>query len=167
MIDEAHDLLDAAMRHKRDRVIHDFNREADQFQQLFDRAGRRYSFGPFPVVWHRDVWLSLDNNYLKPREMTFVDAIVQAPIESRWYGEALLAWKAIPLHPCQALFKVYHYAWQFDQDRRRGIRNDQLAQSYCGVIYQSAWERNLDWPHEGGGAGSRLTRRLRRMLGRI
>ena len=167
MIDEAHDLLDAAMRHKRDRVIHDFNREADQFQQLFDRAGRRYSFGPFPVVWHRDVWLSLDNNYLKPREMTFVDAIVQAPIESRWYGEALLTWKAIPLNPCQALFKVYHYAWQFDQDRRRGIRNDQLAQSYCGVIYQSAWERDLDWPYEGGGAGSRLSRRLRRMLGRI
>jgi hypothetical protein len=167
MIDEAHDLLDDAMRHKRDRVIHDFNREADQFQQIFGRVGKRYSFGPFPVVWHRDVWSSLDDNYLKPREISFADAIVQAPIESRWYGEALLTWKSIPLHPSQALFKVYHYAWQFDQDRRRGIRNDQLAQSYCGVIYQSAWERDLDWPNEVGGPGSRLSRRLRRLLGRV
>ncbi len=167
MIDEAHDLLDAAMRHKRDRVIHDFNREADQFQQLFDRAGRRYSFGPFPVVWHRDVWLSLDNNYLKPREMTFVDAIVQAPIESRWYGEALLAWKAIPLHPCQALFKVYHYAWQFDADQRKEINHDQISQNYCGVIHQSAWERNMDWPSEKGNKATKIARRMRRFFGRI
>ena len=167
MMDEAHDLLEDAMRHKRERVIHAFHREADHVQQLFGRAGRRYSFGPFPVVWHRKVWQSLDDQYLQPRGMSFADAIAQAPIESRWYGEALLAWKAVPLLPCQALFKVYHYAWQFDQDRRRGIQNEQLSQSYCGVIYQSAWERDMDWPNEGGDFGSRLSRRLRRMLGRI
>jgi len=167
MMDEAHDLLEDAMRHKRERVIHAFHREAAHVQQLFGRAGRRYSFGPFPVVWHRKVWQSLDDQYLQPRGMSFADAIAQAPIESRWYGEALLAWKAVPLLPCQALFKVYHYAWQFDQDRRRGIQNEQLSQSYCGVIYQSAWERDMDWPNEGGDFGSRLSRRLRRMLGRI
>lgn len=167
MMDEAHDLLEGAMRRGRQRVVSAFKDEADQVQQLFQRVGRRYSFGPFPLVWHRAVWESLDTHYLQPRGMSFADAIALAPIESRWYGEALLAYQAVALMPCQALFKVYHYAWQFDEEQRAGIRTAQLADLYCGVIYQSAWERELDWPREGGNALSRLGRRLRRRLGRI
>lgn len=167
MLDEAHDLLEDALQHKRQRIIDAFVREADLVQGLFGRQGRRYSFGPFPLVWHRDVWQSLDERYLQPRGMTLADAIQQAPIESRWYGEALLAWQAVPLRPCQALFKVYHYAWQYDRDQRKGVSQEQLAQLYCGVILQSAWERELDWPREGGKLLSRLGRRLRRRLGRI
>lgn len=167
MLDEAHDLLEDALQHKRQRVIDAFVREADLVQQLFGRKGRRYSFGPFPLVWHRAVWQSLDERYLQPRGMTLADAINQAPIESRWYGEALLAWQTVPLLPCQALFKVYHYAWQYDRDRRKGISQEQLARLYCGVILQSAWERSMDWPKEGGSFASLIGRRLRRKLGRI
>ena len=167
MLDEAHDLLEDALRRKRQRVVDAFQREADLVQQLFSRTGRRYSFGPFPLVWHRGVWQSLDERYLQPKGMSFADAIAQAPIESRWYGEAFLAYQAVPLLPCQALFKVYHYAWQFDQDRLSGIGFDQLANLYCGVIYQSSWERNMDWPAEGGSLFSRFGRRLRRLCGRI
>jgi hypothetical protein len=167
MLDEAHDLLEDALRHKRTRVVDAFAKEADQVQALFGRTGRRYSFGPFPLVWHRDVWQSLDTHYLQPKGLSLSDAIAQVPVESRWYGEALLAYQAIPLLPCQALFKVYHYAWQFDQERKLGVGQEQLARLYCGVIYQSSWERDLDWPIEGGNLLSRLGRRLRRRLGRI
>jgi len=167
MMDECHDLMEDAIRHQRGRVVEAYLKEADLVQQLFQRVGRRYSFGPFPVVWHRAVWESLDTNYLQPRGINFADAITQAPIESRWYGEALLAYKAVPLLPCQALFKVYHYAWQFDLDQRDGLRSHDLAQFYCGDIRQSNWERDMDWPREGGNFLSRLGRRLRRRLGRI
>lgn len=167
MVDEAHDLLEAAMQRGRTRVVNAFIDEAAQVQSLLGRLGRRYSFGPFPLVWHCAVWESLDAHYLQPQGMSFADAIAKAPIESRWYGEALLAYRAVPLMPCQAMFKVYHYAWQFDQDRRAGVGTEQLASLYLGVIYQSAWERNMDWPSEGGNAMSRLGRRLRRKLGRI
>lgn len=167
MLDEAHDLIEDALHHHRERVIDAFNREADQVQNLFQRIGRRYSFGPFPLVWHRAVWESLDIRYLQPKGMSIADAIAQAPIESRWYGEALLKYKAVPILPCQALFKVYHYAWQLDRDRRAGINTQLLTQFFCGVIYQSAWEREMDWPQEGGNLLSRAGRRLRRRLGRI
>ncbi len=167
MLDEAHELLEDAMRHKRMRVVDAFYDEAALVQQLVGRVGRAYSFGPFPLVWHRTVWESLEKNYLQPRGVTFADVITLAPIESRWYGEALLAYRAIPLLPCQSLFKVYHYAWQFDQDQRAAIRSSELARYYCGVIYQSAWERDMDWPREGGNWMSRSGRRLRRWLGRI
>ena len=167
MLDEAHDLLEDALRNKHERVVNAFSREADLVQEIFGRKGRRYSFGPFPLVWHRGVWQSLDDHYLRPNGMNFADAISLAPVESRWYGEAMLAYKAIPLLPCQALFKVYHYAWQYDQDQRLGINTTQLAHLYLGVIYQSAWERNMDWPIEGGHLLSRVGRIIRRKLGRI
>lgn len=167
MMDECHDLMEDAIRHGRKRVVNDYVKEADLVQNLFNRVGRRYSFGPFPLVWHRAVWESLDQNFLLPRNMNFANAIELAPIESRWYGEALLAYKAVPLLPCQALFKVYHYAWQFDRDQRDGLSSQDLAQFYCGDIKQSNWEREMDWPSEGGTWLSRLGRRLRRRLGRI
>ena len=167
MMDEAHDLLEDAMHQKRERIIEAYNGEADLVQQMFGRLGRRYSFGPFPLVWHKAVWLSLEKHYFVPNAMSFVDAIARAPIESRWYGEALLAYQAIPLLPCQALFKVYHYAWQFDRDQRAGMHIDQLSKLYLGVIYQSAWERDMDWPTEGGGSPSRIGRHIRRFLKRI
>ncbi|MCM2340605.1 DUF6492 family protein [Rhodoferax sp.] len=167
MMDEARELLGQAMKRKSERIVSDYIKEAEQVQQHFHRIGRTYSFGPFPLVWHRAVWESLDTHYLKPKGMTFADAIALAPIESRWYGEALLAYQAVPLLPCQSLFKVYHYAWQYDQDRRAGITLEKLVPFYCGVLYQSAWERDMDWPREGGNRLSRIGRRLRRATGRI
>jgi len=167
VLDEGHDLLEDAIRHGRPRIVDAFEREAQQVQCLFGRQGKPYSFGPFPLVWHRAVWESLERNYLRPHGMNFADAIAMAPIESRWYGEALLSYQAIRLVPTQALFKVYHYAWQHDQDKRRGVSTEDLARLYCGIIHQSAWERELDWPSEGGTWLSRTGRRIRRKLGRI
>lgn len=164
MMDEGHDLLESAFQNKRLRIVSAFCQEAGLVQKLFQRTGRRYSFGPFPLVWHSAVWNSLDIQFLQPKGMNLVDAIAMAPIESRWYGEALLAFKAIDILPCQAMFKVYHYAWQLDKEV---LKATEVAHMYCGVIYQSSWERELDWPREGGRWYSRLGRRLRRMLGRI
>ncbi len=167
VMNEAHDLLFDALTCGKVGVIGNFLREAQAVQGLFERRGKAYSFGPMPMVWHRAVWESLEAQYLAPRDMNFADAIKIAPLESRWYGEALLKYKAIPLMPTEPFFKVYHYAWQLDEDLRRHIGPDQLAQLYSGVIYQSSWEREMDWPQEGGSRLSWLARRLRRKLGRV
>lgn len=167
VIDEGHEILDLAIRTGRAHVVNDFMTEAQRLMKLFGRSGRCYSFGPNPPIWHRAVWESLDREFLAPRGMSFLDAILMEPIDLNWYGEALLRYKAIPLVPRQPLFKVYHYAWQYDQDRRAGITTEQLARLYCGVIHQSAWDRQMDWPKEAGSVGSRIARRLRRLAGRI
>jgi hypothetical protein len=167
VMNEAHDLLFAALTKKKFSVIDNFRREATTVQELFERHGKAYSFGPMPMVWHRAVWESLECQYLKPHGLNFADAIKRAPLESRWYGEALFKFKAIPLMPSEPFFKVYHYAWQLDKDRRRHIDQEQLAKIYSGVIYQSSWEREMDWPNEGGNRFSWIARRLRRKLGRV
>jgi hypothetical protein len=167
MLDEGHELLNDAIQNKKINILLDFYKEAEQLQKIFGREGRHYSFGPFPVVWHRDVWQSLDTEFLKPQGLSFADAIEIAPIESRWYGESLLAYKRIKLLPCQPLFKVYHYAWQYDKDRRAGVSHNDLSKLYCGVIFQSSWERNIDWPSEGGNYLSKLGRKFKRYIGKI
>jgi hypothetical protein len=166
VLDEAHEILDAALTTRNQRVLDNFFRECKQFQMIFGRSGRNYSFGPNPPIWSRRVWQSLDVEYLTPNGMSFYDAIMKAPLDLNWYGEALLRYKAIPLNPCQPLFKVYHYAWQLDRDVRKKIRHEDLAQIYAGVIYQSAWDREMDWPRENGSFLSKVARRLRRKLGR-
>lgn len=167
VIDEGHEFLHAALEKGRQRAIDAFFSDARKVQDCLGRSGRTYSFGPFPVVWHGAVWHSLAQSYLEPQGKTLLDAITEVPVESHWYGEALLRFQAIELMPCQPHFKVYHYAWQLDHDRRKHMGTDALAQLYSGVIYQSAWERDMDWPQEGGSVWSRLGRRLRRSLGRI
>jgi hypothetical protein len=167
VINEGLDILDVALRNGKKKVIEKFFNESESFMEIFQRTGPAFSYGPNPLIWHKAVWESLDREFLTPRGMSFLDAILLNPLEANWYGEALLKFKAIPIVPRQSLFKVYHYAWQFDSDKRNGITTNELARLYSGVIYQSAWDREMDWPREAGSLGSRIARRLRRRLGRI
>ena len=166
IIDEGRDLLIASLVHGKDRVALNFQREAAEVQSAFGRSGKAYNFGPSCPVWDRRVWESLESEYMRPRQQSLFDLIVHAPHEMRWYGEALLRYKAIDLLPAQPFFKMYHYAWQLQHDKKQGVHATQLAQLYCGIIFQSAWEREMDWPKEPGGWSSKLARRLRRRLGR-
>ncbi len=166
VIDEGRDLLYPTIAKGKTKVIENFYRESLDVQQEFGRNGKHYNYGPNSPVWDSRVWASLDENYLKVRNLSFLDLILKSANEQRWYGEALLKYRAIELLPSQPFFKMYHYAWQQRFDRRAGIREEQLKQLYCGVVYQSAWEREMDWPSEGGNWLSRLGRRIRRGLGR-
>ncbi|MFN4349911.1 MAG: DUF6492 family protein [Hylemonella sp.] len=167
IVDECREILIPALIANKQRVIDNFRKESVQVQDDIGRNGKFYNFGPNCPVWHRDVWISLEEEFLKPRKISFADLILKHPIEMRWYGEALLKYRAIPLLPAQPFFKMYAYAWQLAKDRSDGIKESDLAQFYCGVTYQSAWEREMDWPSEGGNWLSRAGRRLRRALGRI
>lgn len=167
VMDEGRDLLYAVLASRKKNVIENFYRESSEVQSHFGRQGKHYNFGPNCPIWDARVWASLDEKYSQPHGLSFLDLVMKSPNEQRWYGEALLKYKAIALLPSQPLFKMYHYAWQQKFDRKLGIREPQLKRIYCGVVYQSAWEREMDWPKEGGNFQSRLGRKLRRLLGKI
>ena len=166
IMDEGRDILFPALAKRKFDIFENFKHESEQVQHALEREGKIYNFGPNCPVWDRRVWESLDEKYLKPTNQSFMDVILRLPVEMRWYGEALLKFRAIELLPSQPFFKMYHYAWQLAKDKRDGIKVEHLARMYCGVVYQSAWEREMDWPREGGSLSSRLARRLRRLLGR-
>jgi hypothetical protein len=167
VMDEGRDLLYPVLSRHKTKVIENFQRESLEVQLAFGRNGKHYNFGPNCPIWDRRVWASLDENYARPLGLSFLDLVLKSGNEQRWYGEAILKYRAIDLLPSQPFFKMYHYAWQQRFDRRLGIQEQQLERLYCGVVYQSAWEREMDWPSEGGNWLSHVGRRLRRLLNRV
>ena len=113
--------------------------EKSRARELFGRSGPIYQFGPLPVIWSAKVWKALADNYLAPKGWSLFDAIQAHPVEATWYGEALLAYGAIPIHPREPLFRAYLYLEDYEHDRRLGITPDIVVRDYLGVVLQSNW----------------------------
>ncbi len=160
------ELLQLAVNKKIDKVASNFFAESVLLKNIFNRTGPDYDFGPTPAIWSSKVWRSLDECYLKPNNMTFWDAIERVPSELRWYGESLLAYKAIPVYPIEPIFRVYHYDWQFFVNKRLGETVRGLSVNYLGVLKQSNWDYQNDYGNQANRKSflSRLLRGLKRFL---
>lgn len=142
-------------------VFDHFLRDSATMKARFGRVGPDYDFGPLPLVWSARVWRDLADHYLSSRGETLWDAIDSVPIETRWYGEALLAYRGVPLDPVEPFFRVYHFDWQHALLTRQGETEALVARQFLGAVYQSNWEFETDV----AGArtlGSRLVRRFKR-----
>lgn len=141
---EAKELLQFAEISGLGKIARNRQRECTEIKQLFGRMGRCWDFGPVPVVWSRLVWSDLDERFLKPKGMTIIDAIGAHPGELRWYGEALLAFRSIPILPIEPLFRCYHYEEQYYFWKRMGETEETVARNYLGICMQSNWDKKLD-----------------------
>jgi hypothetical protein len=108
----------------------------------------------------------LDDDFLKPKGMTLWDINTAEHPETLLYLEALLNFRAIPLHPIEQLFRIYYYDWHYFLLQRNGETIKKLAENYLGVIYQSSWDLSMD---HGGSTKSFLSRVLKKIkrLGRF
>jgi Family of unknown function (DUF6492) len=159
---EAKELLQFGEISGMHKIARDRERECGEIKQLFGRMGRCWDFGPVPVIWSGRVWSDLEEQFLQPRGMTIIDAINAHPGELRWYGEALLAYRSIPLIPVEPLFRCYHYEEQYDFWQRRGETDEIIAKNYVGVCRQSNWDKDLDTVKRF--KFSRLRRRVKRAI---
>lgn len=169
VMSQSKELLQLAANKGISKVIDNFHRECKMMKSVFGRNGPDYDFAPTPVIWSARVWRDLDEYYLKPKGITLWDAIKERPSELRWYGEALLQFKSIPLMPIEALFRCYHYNWQWHALRRQGESKETLQQEYLGVVYQSNWQYELDHGDyaQRKSIPSRLARLIRSRLARF
>ncbi len=142
-------------------VFDRFLADSARMKERFGRIGPDYDFGPLPLVWSARVWRDLDAHHLAPLGMTLWDAIEAVPIETRWYGEALLAYRGVPIDPVAPFFRVYHYDWQHALLVRHGETEAQVARQFLGVVYQSNWEFESDVAGARS-RGSRWARRFQR-----
>jgi len=114
-----------------------FTNDRQKIMNLFGRNSRHYDFGPSPIIWSSKVWKSLEEEYMTPNNLSFPDLIEYSPSEFSWYGEALLAFKAIDIYPIEPLFKVFHYPQQYIEYRQQSITEEMISQNYIGIIMQS------------------------------
>lgn len=146
------------------RVERELRKEAETVKVLFGRVGPNYYCAPAPFIWSSKVWESLDQQYLQPKEMTLWDLITPEYPETLIYGEALLKYQAIPVRMIEPLFRIYHYDWYYYLSRRLGETQEKLKQNFMGVIYQSAWESELDYGVPSKPLLSRILKRSKRFL---
>lgn len=105
---------------------------------LFDRKGRLYDFGPSPVIWSSKVWESMEEEYIKPNNLTFQGLIDTISSEFSWYGEWLLVKKSIELWPIEPVFKVMAYLLQYQQYKTLGYDENHWSSNYLGIVMQSS-----------------------------
>jgi hypothetical protein len=159
---EAKELLHFAALAGMGKVARDWSAHCENIKQQFERVGRSWDFGPVPVVWSAAVWRDLDARFLAPKGMTFIDAIRAHSGELGWYGEALLAYRSVPLLPVEPLFRCYHYEEQYHFWKRAGETDERVALNYLGVCRQSNWDKDLDRVRRF--KFSKLRRRIKRLL---
>jgi hypothetical protein len=110
----------------------------EPIQELFDRKGRLYDFGPGPIIWSSKVWSTLEEEYLKPNELTFETLVNNIHSEFSWYGEWLLTRRPIELWPVEPLFKFFHYKQEYQDFKNAGYNLGHWARNYLGVVMQSS-----------------------------
>ena len=167
VLHQSRELLQGATNRNKGQLVADFQRESAIMKAEFGRVGPDYDFGPAPLLWSPAVWRSLDERHLAPRNENLWDAITRIPCEIRWYGEALLAFKAIPLAPVEPLFRVYHHDWQYFSQRSQGENEAKLSSQFLGVIYQSNWDSRLEPASAGKPLASRIWKNLKSMRHRF
>lgn len=139
------ELFQIASNRGQDKVERDLRFEAERVKALFGRKGPNFYCAPAPFIWSAKVWQSLDTEFLHPNGISIWDFISLEHPETLIYGEALLKYHAIPIIAIEPLFRVYHYDWQYFLMRRLGETETKVAKHYLGIIYQSAWESELNY----------------------
>ena len=164
VMQQSKEFLQHAINVGKKEITDNFLAESQLLKKEFNRTGPDYDFGPSPYLWSAKVWAALDEQLLKPKNQTLLDLVFRCPPENRWYGEALLATQAIPLHPIENLFKVYHYEWQKKEAQQFKETPEELKRLYLGVISQSNWDRSLDPSFARKSWTSRTWKRIRSAL---
>ncbi len=145
------------------KAPHNLQIEADAVKALFKRSGPNYYCPCPPFIWSAAVWQSLDTQYLEPRGQTLWDLCTREHPETLIYLEAILNFRAIPLHPIEQLFRVYYYDWHYFLLRRLGESIPKLKENYLGLIYQSSWDLSLDLGASQKSIFSRALKKIKRL----
>ena len=162
------ELLQLANNKKIEKVARHFHEDCEAIKKIFGRTGPNYAYDSPPFIWSSRVWKDLESHYLIPNNMTLWDAIKILPSELRWYGEALLKYKSIPLIPIEPLFRCYHYDWHYFTNKRLGETHETLQNEYLGIVQNSSWDFKNDFRDGTGGKPwlSRLLRYVKQFLAR-
>lgn len=162
IIHEGRDLLQVTNKFGPKKTKDYFLEDREPIKSSLNRKGITYDYGYAPFLWSSKVWRSFDENFLIPKNKNFLDVILDCGSEFTWYGEALIAYQAIPIYPREQLFRHYHYENQYWIDRALGYTEKNLTNNYLGIVYQSNWQI---WKHYGE-KRKRFTSLLWRLLTR-
>lgn len=95
-------------------------------------------------VFNRSVLQSWKEDFLKPRNWSYLDALKVSPYEFSWYNLWLQKTKHIPIHQREPLVKVFHSEHEHLSSILSGIDQHDLARAYVAVVVNSNYARGID-----------------------
>lgn len=104
------------------------------------RKGKIYSFIYNSQVFSLNVLRNMDEGFLQKKGLTIKSLIDMYPYEFQWYGEWFLLSQIYPLYPTSGKVKVYWLEQQYVDDRKKGIRvEDLIAEGYFAILLNNGW----------------------------
>lgn len=155
------ELFGVAQRLGYSKVEANLRAESERVMKIFGRTGSQYACPCPPFIWSSTVWQSLDEKFLQPQHWSIDQLITRDHPESLCYLEALLRFQAIAWIPIGPLFRVYFYDWFYLYLQKQGETQATLTNSFIGVIYQSNWDKSLDYGASPKSPLSKLVRAIK------
>lgn len=80
---------------------------------------------------------SFKADFMDLKGYDYIDLMKISPYEFTWYNIWLQKSKAIEIYPCEPFFKTFHIKKHLLYSRMYGVKLDDLARSYLGIIINS------------------------------
>lgn len=90
-----------------------------------------------------EVMNDFKHNFMSKKNYSYLDLVLIAPLEFSWYNMWIQKQNSIPIHVCEPHFKYFHMRHQVVFSWWRGIRIEDLARSYVGIVLQSNYGKKL------------------------
>lgn len=90
-----------------------------------------------------EVMENFKKDFMDVRQYTYSDILKISPLEFSWYNLWLQKTNVIPLHICEPHFKCFHMKYQAVFAWWQGIKTEDWARSYVGIVMQSNYGGNV------------------------
>lgn len=98
-----------------------------------------HGFSIFSAAVLRD----LKKSYMDNQKLTYLDLMEVSPYEFSWYNLWLQKSKIIGIYSRGPLFKTFHYSGQHLEYIIRGVKEEDIARSYLGVVVNNNYSRDF------------------------
>lgn len=101
-------------------------------------------------IFSSQILQSLKNDFMKPKNLTFIDLLNISPFEFTWYNAYFQKVSLIKEVAIEPYFKMYHTKAEYILDRFSGNHISNLQSQYFGYTLNSNWSKgNLRYKKRG------------------
>lgn len=82
---------------------------------------------------------SLKNVFMESRGLSYIDLLKISPYEFTWYNVWFQKCRLIPEFAVEPFFKILHMRPEYIFSRLKGLRQEDFAHAYVGLVMNSKW----------------------------
>ena len=150
-----------------EKHYHDFWLWRQQFiGKIYDKIGlkdKRYRTCHGMQVLNATVLASLKCDFMQKHKYTYADLIAIAPYEFTWYNAWFQKCGLVREVAVEPFFKTFHMRIEYVLSRLRGLKLEDYAYSYVGIILNGNWDKPTDHYEKPNWWMKRLYKFLKRL----